>query len=71
MYEARFYRDSKSESGRGSASVELAEEIIHTSTNHTNGERAKCAESNQKGDVMLGNQAAVWVRRELKPPTST
>ena len=61
MYEARFYRDSKSESGRGSASMELAEEI-HTSTNHTNGETAKCAESNQKGDVMLGNQAAVWVR---------
>lgn len=49
--EARCYRRSKSESGRGSAFVEHAEEITCMATSHTNREIAECAKSNQEGGV--------------------
>ena len=44
-------RDSKGKSGWGFASMELADKIICTSTNHTNGETVRCAENNQQRGV--------------------
>ena len=41
-------RDGKGKSGWGFASMELADEIICTSMNHTNGETVRCAENNQQ-----------------------
>lgn len=44
-------RDGKGKSGWGFASMELADEIICTSMNHTNGETVRCAENNQQRGV--------------------
>ena len=44
-------RDGKGKSGWSFASMELADKIICTSTNQTNGETIRCAENNQQRGV--------------------
>lgn len=60
-------RDGKGKSGWSFASMELADEIICTSTNHTNGETVRCAENNQQRGVKKREEKKKDERWDQRP----